>query len=116
MIIRQFEIWLADLNPAGGTVPGKIRPILIIQTNHLNEVAHPSTAILPFTSIIFKDTKLLRINLTPDSENGLEKDSAILIDQVRTIDNKKLIKKLGVISSLAIQQKIKEAIKLLLDI
>ncbi|MBU0695130.1 MAG: type II toxin-antitoxin system PemK/MazF family toxin [Bacteroidetes bacterium] len=116
MMIRQFDIWLCDLNPAGGTVPSKIRPVLIVQTNHLNKVAHPSTAILPFTSVIFDKAKILRINLLPDSENGLEKDSAILIDQIRAIDNKKLIKKLGIISSPQVQKNIKDAIKLLLDL
>lgn len=115
MNIKQFDIWIANLNPAGGTVPGKIRPVVIIQTNHLNTVNHPSTIVLPITSDIYKEAKLLRINLTPDFENGLEKESAILIDQIRTIDNKKLIQKIGSISPL-LHKKIRESIAVVLNL
>ncbi len=45
--MKQFEIWLADLNPTIGTEAGKTRPVLIIQTNLLNEIPHPSTIIIP---------------------------------------------------------------------
>ncbi|MBK0384278.1 type II toxin-antitoxin system PemK/MazF family toxin [Pedobacter sp. SD-b] len=109
MIIRQFEIWLANLNPAGGTVPGKIRPVVIIQTDYLNNVNHPSTLILPITSKVHEKATLLRINLEPDYLNGLENESAILIDQIRSIDNKKLIQKIGIIDN-SLHQKIKKAI------
>ena len=115
MIIRQFDIWLANLDPAGGTVPGKIRPVLVLQTNNLNKVGHPSTIILPLTTDIFKDSELLRINLMPDFENGLEKDSAIIIDQIRAIDNKKLIKKIGQVS-LSLHQRIKQLIAIVLGL
>nr|HAD52490.1 type II toxin-antitoxin system PemK/MazF family toxin [Algoriphagus sp.] len=46
----QYEIWLVNLNPSKGTEPGKIRPAVIIQTNLLNQVMHPSTLICPITS------------------------------------------------------------------
>jgi len=45
MLINQFEIWLADLNPNIGTEAGKTRPVLVIQTNLLNQIEHPSTII-----------------------------------------------------------------------
>ncbi|RLD88235.1 MAG: type II toxin-antitoxin system PemK/MazF family toxin, partial [Bacteroidetes bacterium] len=47
MEIRQYDIWLADLNPRLGTEPGKTRPVLVVQTNLLNQVFHPSTLICP---------------------------------------------------------------------
>lgn len=115
MIIKQFDIWVADLNPVGETVPGKIRPVVVLQTNNLNKVGHPSTIILPITSVVFKESELLRINLLPDAENGLEKESAILIDQLRAIDNKKLINKIGKVS-VSLHQRIKKAISIVLDL
>jgi mRNA interferase MazF len=115
MIIKQFDIWLANLNPPGGTAPGKIRPVLVLQTNSLNRVGHPSTIILPLTTIIFKEAELLRINLLPDTENGLEKESAILIDQIRAIDNKKFINKIGQVSS-SYHQSIKNATSIILGL
>ena len=41
MIINQYEIWLADLNPRNGTEAGKVRPILIVQSDLLNNAEHP---------------------------------------------------------------------------
>ncbi len=114
-MIKQFDIWIADLNPAGGTVPGKIRPVVIIQTDGLNKVNHPSTSILPITSDIFKEASILRVNLNPDEINGLEKQSAILMDQIRTIDNKKLIQKTGSIK-VNHQKSIKVALRIVLGL
>ncbi|MGB5479092.1 MAG: type II toxin-antitoxin system PemK/MazF family toxin, partial [Thermoanaerobaculia bacterium] len=47
--IRRGALYLADLNPRRGTEPGKIRPILVIQSDLLNEAEHPSTWVLPCT-------------------------------------------------------------------
>ena len=48
--MNQYEIWLADLNPQIGTEAGKVRPVVIVQTNFLNEIADPSTIICPITT------------------------------------------------------------------
>ncbi len=114
MKIKQFEIWIADLNPQIGTEPGKTRPVLIIQNNLLNNVPHPSTIICPITTQIFKKSEILRVNL-PSGTAGLKQESAILIDQIRAIDNKRLIQKTGNLP-LAFQKQIKENIKIVLDL
>ncbi len=111
MKFKQFDIWLADLNPTIGTEPGKIRPVVIIQTNLLNE-AHPSTIICPITTNVLSDTEILRIHL---NKGQLSKESDILVDQIRTIDNKRFIKKIGIITPLQSEQ-LKQSIKLILDI
>jgi len=94
MQIKQFEIWLADLKPRIGTEPGKTRPVLVIQTNLLNKVPHPSTTICPMTTNIYKDSEILRVHLKKGMANLLQ-DCDIMIDQIRAIDNKRLIKKIG---------------------
>jgi len=114
-MIKQFDIWIADLNPSGGTIPGKIRPVVIIQTDGLNKVDHPSTSILPITTNIFENASLLRVNLLPSKNNGLSKKSALLMDQIRTVDNRKLIEKVGRIESKEIKQ-IKESLKIILGL
>lgn len=95
MNIKQFDIWMADLNPGKGTVPGKIRPVVVIQSNGLNRAGHPSTIICPLTSDMTIESKILRLNIICNSKNGLEKDSAILVDQIRAVDNLKLLQHLG---------------------
>lgn len=91
MEIKQFEIWLADLNPRQGTEPGKKRPVVVIQTDLLNDT-HPSTIICPITLKIKRDIILLRVHL---KKGQIDKPSDVLVDQIRAIDNKRLIKKLG---------------------
>ncbi|MBP8851326.1 MAG: type II toxin-antitoxin system PemK/MazF family toxin [Breznakibacter sp.] len=94
MLIKQYEIWVADLNPQKGTEPGKTRPVLVIQTNLLNKIPHPSTIICPITTNVEKDAEVLRVHLLKGMAN-LKEDCDILIDQIRAIDNTRLIKKIG---------------------
>ncbi len=110
---KQYEIWLADLNPRFGTEAGKTRPVLIVQTNLLNKV-HPSTLICPITSNVKPDVSILRVNLK-QNESGLNKESAIMIDQVRAIDNKRLIKKLGDLPE-HLKTKVKQNLKIVMDL
>ncbi len=92
--MRQFEIWLANLNPSRGTEPGKIRPVVVIQTNLLNQTDHPSTLFLPISSHLTPEENILRVRLSI-GKNGLDKDSEILIDQIRALDNRRFLEKLG---------------------
>lgn len=94
MQINQFEIWIADLNPQIGTEAGKTRPVLVVQTNLLNKIPHPSTIICPITTNVKKEAEILRVNIKKGTANMLE-DCDIMIDQLRAIDNKRLIKKIG---------------------
>ncbi|WP_439474687.1 type II toxin-antitoxin system PemK/MazF family toxin [Algoriphagus formosus] len=91
---KQFEIWLVNLNPSRGVEPGKIRPAVVVQTNLLNQVNHPSTLICPITSQLSKEDNILRIRLGV-FDTGLDKSSEILIDQIRALDNRRFLEKLG---------------------
>ena len=83
------EIWLANLNPGRGSEPGKIRPVLILQNQALLDADHPSTLVVPLTTNLVEDAEPLRIRIAASS--GLDKDSDLLIDQLRAIDNNRLI-------------------------
>lgn len=83
------EVWLANLNPGRGTEPGKIRPVLVLQNQALLDAEHPSTLIIPLTTNLIDDAEPLRLRIT--AQGGLEKDSDLLVDQLRAIDNKRLI-------------------------
>ena len=82
------QIWLADLNPRIGTEPGKVRPVLILQNQILLNANHPSTIILPLTTNLIDNAEPLRVRIL--AKGPLQKDSDILIDQIRAIDNKRL--------------------------
>jgi mRNA interferase MazF len=111
MKIKQFDIWLANLNPTIGTEPGKTRPVVIVQTDLLNEM-HLSTIICPVTTNVKPELELLRVHLT---KTQLPKQSDILIDQIRAIDNRRLLKKLGRLNVEQIQ-KLKVNLRIVLDI
>jgi len=114
MPIKQFEIWIADLNPQIGTEPGKTRPVLVIQTNLLNKIPHPSTIICPITTNVQKDADILRVHIKK-GVTKLRENCDILIDQIRTIDNKRLINKVCDLPADLID-KVKENVLIVLDL
>jgi mRNA interferase MazF len=83
------EIWIANLNPRRGTEPGKTRPVLIIQAQSLIDAGHPSTLIVPLTTNLIDDAEPLRIRIP--AQSSLRRDSDLLIDQLRAIDNRFLL-------------------------
>ncbi len=93
MRIQKFHVYLADLNPRMGTEPGKVRPVVVAQTDLLNDT-HPSTIICPITTRAIKESQLLRVHLAKGI-SGLREDSDILVDQIRAIDNRRFKKHLG---------------------
>ena len=111
MKINQYDIWLADLNPSRGTEPGKTRPVVVLQTDLLNE-AHLSTIICPISTNVFPDVDILRVHL---NRNQLDKLSDILVDQIRAIDNKRLLQKLGELTK-GQRLKLKENLRIVLDV
>lgn len=114
MTINQYEIWLADLNPQIGTEAGKTRPVLVVQTNLLNKIPHPSTIVCPLTTNVQNDSDILRVHLKKGMAN-LHENCDIMVDQIRAIDNKRLIKKVGNLPSELIDN-IKENIAILIDL
>jgi len=94
MKVRKFNIYLADLSPRFGTEPGKTRPVVAIQTNLLNDGQHPSTIVCPVTTQIIRGTEILRVHLSKKGI-GLKKDSDILVDQIKAVDNRRFVRHLG---------------------
>jgi mRNA interferase MazF len=87
------DLYATDLNPRSGTEAGKVRPVLIIQTDLLNEADHPSTWVIPCTTHVVGDNPL-RVHL-PKGIAGNSRDCDLMIDQSRTIDNRRLKRRLG---------------------
>ena len=92
-VVRRGGLYLADLNPRRGTEPGKARPVLVMQTDLLNGVGHPSTFVLPCTSRMVGES-LLRVHL-PRRIAGNPIECEVMIDQGRAIDNRRFRRRLG---------------------
>ena len=112
---RQYEIWVADLESATGSEPGKVRPVIILQADTLNKAGHTSFILCPMSSQIKQGVSFLRIEIEPNSNNGLLKTSYVLCDQIRAIDMKRLKGRIGFVSDNTITR-INETLKAILSI
>ena len=111
MEIKKWNVYLADLNPRMGTEPGKTRPVVVVQTDLLNK-HHPSTIVCPLTTRIQVQSGILRVHLRR-GEAGLLGKSDIVVDQLRTLDNRRFLKRIGMIKR-ETQKKLMENIQIIL--
>lgn len=93
MIVKRGDIYYADLSPVVGSEQGGIRPVLIIQ-NDIGNKYSPTVIAAAITSQINKAKMPTHIELSA-KDYGLNKDSVILLEQIRTIDKKRLREKIG---------------------
>jgi len=110
MMIKQYDIWLANLNPGRGTEVGKVRPVVIVQSDLLNNL-HGSTLVCPITSQVNPELKILRVHI---GKRYLEKESDVLVDQLRAIDNRRLVQRLGKLQRSQIDS-LRENLRIVLD-
>jgi mRNA interferase MazF len=121
MDIERGWFYLADLDPRRGTEAGKTRPVLVLQTDLLNQHRHPSTVVIPTTTNL-AEAYPLRVRIAA-GRSGFAVDSDLMIDQIRAIDNrrlyrrdgKRLIKKIARIDGELLDQ-VEECLKALLDL
>ncbi len=110
-MIRQYDIWLANLNPSRGSEVGKVRPVVVVQSDLLNNL-HGSTLVCPITSKVNRDLNLLRVHI---GKRYLEAESDVLVDQVRAIDNRRLIQRLGKLQPSHVER-LRENLQVVLDL
>lgn len=107
--IKRGDIVLINLEPVKGSEQGGVRPCLIIQNDKGNKYS-PLTIIAPLTSKKF--TKEFPTNVFVSREDsGLDKDSTILLNQIKTIDKSRIIKKISSLNSF-LMNKVDLAIKI----
>ena len=93
MIVKRGDIYYADLSPVVGSEQGGIRPVLIVQNDVGNKYS-PTVIAAAITSQINKAKMPTHIELTA-KEYGLNKDSVVLLEQIRTIDKRRLRERIG---------------------
>ena len=93
MSVKRGDIYYADLSPVVGSEQGGLRPVLIVQNDVGNKYS-PTVIAAAITSQISKAKLPTHIDVFADSF-GLAKDSVILLEQIRTIDKKRLKEKMG---------------------
>ncbi len=107
---KRGEVFIADLNPGFGREMHKKRPVLVISNNSLNQ--NLSTVIMiPLSSVIpeFIGPDVVKIG----DKMGLDKESVLIVNQIRSIDQARLIKRVGILSQDKIEQ-VEEALQITL--
>ena len=104
----RWHIFLANLDPVIGSEQGKTRPVLVISEEQINQIL-PVVNVVPITSIkpgrkIYPNEVLLPV------KTGLQKESILLCYQIRTLDKERLIKEIGKIEDLELQEQIYNAL------
>lgn len=92
-MIKRGELYYADLSPVVGSEQGGVRPVLIVQ-NDIGNKYSPTIIAAAVTSQLDKAKLPTHIKI-PADQYGLPKDSVVLLEQIRTIDKKRLKEKIG---------------------
>lgn len=93
MVVKRGDIFYADLSPVVGSEQGGTRPVLVIQNDVGNKFS-PTVIVAAITSQINKAKMPTHIEINAN-DFGLAKDSVILLEQIRTIDKRRLKEKIG---------------------
>lgn len=111
--VRRGDVFYADLNPVVGSEQGGIRPVLVVQNDVGNKYS-PTVIIAAITSQIDKAKLPTHVELKK-KDFGLEKDSVVLLEQLRTIDKKRLKDKVAHLGNKTML-KVNEALKISLGL
>ena len=109
MIIKRGDIFYADLSPVIGSEQGGVRPVLIVQ-NDIGNKYSPTVIAAAITSQINKAKLPTHIEISAQ-DYGLQKDSVILLEQIRTIDKKRLRERIGHLDD-ELMEKVNEALSI----
>ena len=93
MVVKRGDIFYADLSPVIGSEQGGIRPVIIIQ-NDIGNKYSPTVIVAAITSQINKAKLPTNVEIS-SAEYGLNRDSVVLLEQIRTLDKKRLKEKIG---------------------
>lgn len=102
MLVKRGELYFADLSPVVGSEQGGVRPVLVVQ-NDIGNKYSPTVIAAAVTSKLNKAKLPTHIELC-GKEYGLEKDSVVLLEQIRTIDKTRLKEKIGELSEIKMNQ------------
>ena len=108
-MVRRGDIYYADLSPVVGSEQGGVRPVLVVQ-NDIGNKYSPTVIVVAITSQIHKGKLPTHVEISA-SDYGLPKDSVILLEQIRTIDKKRLKEKIGYLSP-EMMEKVNEGLQI----
>ncbi|HBV98105.1 MAG: PemK family transcriptional regulator [Peptococcaceae bacterium BICA1-7] len=113
MLVRRGDVFFAELSPVIGSEQGGTRPVLILQNDIGNQYS-PTTIVAAITSQISKAKLPTHVEMLKEF-GGLERDSVILLEQIRTIDKSRLMEKVATLSD-DMMKKVNQAVEISLGL
>lgn len=113
IVVKRGEIFYADLSPVIGSEQGGIRPVIIIQ-NDIGNRYSPTVIVAAITSQINKAKLPIHVEISSE-EYGLNRDSVVLLEQIRTLDKRRLKEKIGHMTE-ADMKKVNKALSISLNL
>ena len=113
MKIKRGDLFYADLSPVVGSEQGGVRPVIVVQNDVGNKYS-PTIIVAPITSQLNKEKLPTHVKIR-GSEFGLPKNSVALLEQLRTIDKRRLRERIGSFDN-KVMLKINEAMAISLDL
>jgi len=113
LVVKKGDIFFADLSPVIGSEQGGVRPVIVIQ-NDIGNKYSPTVIVAAITSQINKAKLPTHVEIRA-GEHGLNKDSVILLEQLRTVDKRRLRERIGRMEGDAME-KVNEALVISLGI
>ena len=113
MVVKKGDIFFADLSPVIGSEQGGVRPVIVIQNDVGNKYS-PTVIVAAITSQINKAKLPTHVEIKA-GDHGLNKDSVILLEQLRTVDKRRLKERIGRMEAEAMK-KVNEALVISLGI
>ena len=113
MVVKRGDIFYADLSPVIGSEQGGIRPVIIIQ-NDIGNKYSPTVIVSAITSQINKAKLPTHVEIS-SVEYGLNRDSVVLLEQIRTLDKKRLKEKIGHMTDVDMK-KVDKALLIILNV
>lgn len=111
--IKRGFVYIVDMNPGRRSKPGKVGPVVVIQSSDTLDAGSPSVVIVPCTTHL-REKNILRHRLNPSSSLKLKQPSDVLLDQIHTIDRSLFLDELGSVGSEDLN-KIDKGIRFLLE-
>ncbi|HEX9627376.1 MAG TPA: type II toxin-antitoxin system PemK/MazF family toxin [Acidiferrobacterales bacterium] len=86
--MKRGEVWVANLNPGRGAGVGKIRPVVVMQSDRLTDAGLPTVLVIPLTTQLRPALEPVRVTIA--ARDRLEQDCHAMVEQLRALDRRRL--------------------------
>lgn len=114
MEIKRGHLYIVDFNPRVRTKPGKLRPVVVLQSDIVNEAGYPSTVVIPTTTRLIENAGILRLRIKK-GEGGVRRESDLLLGQLIAVANESFREEIGALPE-ELMEELENRIRIILSL